>query len=171
MATDTQDERLAPEDEEAVAAANAQGDYEGAAEGRTIEELAEDGEGEDVEPARIPPTQLAIEGTRDRLTPGAGGKHPTESEIRIMGGRRPINGQLDKGEVVTVLSTGTIREVDFIDHDDDWGNVQKTTRVHKMRQLHVRVASPESLMRALADVGVQRAELAPLFDQVVGEQA
>lgn len=165
MATDTTDSRLraVDDDEQTIAAANAAADEERSPDDeRTLEEIAAEGE----KPKPTPPTQLALEGTREKLTARAGGKMPTESEIRIMGGRRPINGEIEKGETVTVLSTGTIREIDFVDTDDDWGNVSKTTRVHKMRQLHVRIATRETLMRELVGMGLSRAEVGILHDEV-----
>jgi hypothetical protein len=111
---------------------------------QSIEDLAES----QPEP-ETPPTQLAIPGTRDKLTGAFGGKVPTDSELRIMGGKRPIEGQFEKGETITVLSTGTVRAVEGSDTDDDWGTVTKTTRIHKMRQIHVRVATPDALAREL----------------------
>lgn len=160
-------DELTDADREAIDSANQQPDHEGPGDDeRTLEEIAAEAETTQSKPT--PPTQLAIEGTRDKLSARAGGKVPTESEIRIMGGRRPITGEIEKGETVTVLSTGTIREVDFVDTDDDWGNVSKTTRVHKMRQLHVRIATDDALMRMLVDHGLDRQAVGILYDQVTG---
>lgn len=119
------------DDVEAIAAANSTPDVETTPDdARSIEELAETEK-------PIAPSQMAIPGTRDRITLSAGGKPPTSSEARIMGSRRPIEGQFEKGEIVTLLVEAKVGAVEFIDTTDDWGNVQKTVRVQKFRMLSV----------------------------------
>ena len=134
----------------------------GGGDDATVEELAEK------EP-ETPPTQLAIPGTRDRVTATIGGAQPTESELRIMGGRRPIVGEYAKGESVTVIADTRVREISLVDHDDDWGTVSKTTRVHKARMLGVRPATPTTLLAELMKLGFDdKAKLGILFDEVMG---
>jgi hypothetical protein len=178
MAAATQDKRVdleALDDEATIAAANAAGDTSAGGdvvsladrEGKTVDELVD--EGADAEPEKpTPPGQMALPGTREKLTGTAGGKQPTDSEIRLMGGKRPIIGQYDKGEHVVVLVSAVIRSIEMSDTSDDWGNVERTTRIHKARQLLVQVATAEVLLRALAASGVTEAELLTLFREVNG---
>lgn len=134
--------------------------------GRTIEDIAAEREQAEAEPKPTPPTQLAIPGTRDKIPRSTGGRAPEEAEIRLMGGRRPINGSFDKGEHVTLLVESTIRAVEDIDIDDEWGTVSKTVRVHKARQTFVRIATPELLARRLLDSGLSKAEAKALLDEL-----
>lgn len=147
------------EDAEVIDAVNARSDADlGADDDKSIEQLAE-------EERPVPPTQLAIEGTRDKIPVGTGGRRAEESEIRLMGGRRPIIGAFDKGSMVRLVVDSTIRAVEDIDLDDEFGNVSKTIRVHKARQTYVRVASPAVLARALLDQ-LTRAEAKALIDEL-----
>jgi hypothetical protein len=97
---------------------------------KSIEALAE-------EPTPTPPMQIAIPGTFGNISLAAGGTPPTSSEVRLMGGRLPVEGQFHKGEIITLLVQAKVGEVAFIDTTDDWGNVQKTVRAHKARMLSV----------------------------------
>jgi hypothetical protein len=135
-------------DDAAVDAMNATPDADGRSDDeRSIEELAE----EPAEEKPVSPTQLALEGTRDKIPLGTGGRRAEESEIRLMGGRRPIIGAFDKGAKLLLVVESSVRAVEDIDVDDEWGNVSKTIRVHKARQTYVRVATPELLARKLLD--------------------
>jgi hypothetical protein len=142
MATTTEDERKlhAVDDKEAFA-------READAAGLTIEELTakrrEEGllDEEPEEDRPVPPTQQPLPGTFETISSSAGGTKPTSSELRIMGARRPIDGQFAKGDIVMVEAEIKIGEVDFIDTSDDWGNISKTVRAHKGRLLSVRIAS------------------------------
>lgn len=119
-------------DLEAIDAANARGDREGPADDeRSVEEMAED-------PKPIPPMQIAIPGTIEKISLSAGGALPTSSEVRLVGGRLPVEGQFAKGEIVTLIVEVKVGEVAFIDTTDEWGTVQKTVRAHKARMLSVK---------------------------------
>jgi hypothetical protein len=112
---------------------------EAARTGQSIEEIAEAraaGEGE--EPKPIPPMQLALPGTQERLSLSAGGKQPTSAEMRLLGGSMPIEGQFAKGETMTLLVEVKIGSVEFVDAVDEWGTVQRTSRRHKARMLSVK---------------------------------
>lgn len=125
------------DDEAAIDAMNAKPDAERPADdARSIEEIAAEGEEK-----QVPPMQLALPGTKENITLTAGGARPTSSEVRLMGGRLPVEGQFEKGEIVTLIVEAKVGEVAFIDTTDDWGNVQKTVRAHKARMLSVKRVS------------------------------
>lgn len=140
MATKTEDRGLhSVEPDEALA-------RQADAQGITIEELTaqrrEAGELDEPEAEKpVPPSQLPLPGTFEKISGSAGGTLPTSSELRIMGSRRPIDGQFAKGDIVIVEAEIKIGEVDFIDTSDDWGNIRKTVRAHKGRLMSVRLAS------------------------------
>lgn len=114
-------------------------------EGQTIEEIAEaraqsgaDEAEQEAEPEKpTPPMQLALPGTKDTLNLTAGGQRPTASEIRFMGGKQPIEGAFEKGEVIECIVRVRIGEVAFVDSHDEYGNVKDTKRVHKGRLIGV----------------------------------
>jgi hypothetical protein len=139
MGTDTTDRHLSSVDAEEELARRAD------AEGKTIEELAAEREaGGDFDPDAaepVPPTQIPLPGTFETISKSAGGAAPTSSEIRIVGHRRPVEGQYQKGDVIRLEVEAKIGEVAFIDTTDEWGTVQKTVRAHKARMLGVRVIS------------------------------
>jgi hypothetical protein len=137
---------------------------EAAATGKTVEEIAAE-RAEEEENAPIAPTQLALEGLLDKIPRSTGGRAPEEAEIRLMGGRRPINGSFAKGDHVTMVVDATIREAGDVDIDDEWGNVSKTVRVLKARQTFVRVATPEILVRRLLGL-LSPAEAKALIDEL-----
>jgi hypothetical protein len=118
------------------------------ARGMSVEDLAEerekeleDREGPDGDAERIPPGQIPIPGTIESISGAAGGAKPTSSELRIMGGRRPVEGQYSKGDVIRVECEVKVGAVEFIDTTDEWGTVQSTVRVQKGRLLTMRVLS------------------------------
>lgn len=88
-----------------------------------------------------PPMQIALPGDWDTLDGAFGGNPPDSSEIRLLGGRMPIQGSFAKGAefdiVVRVKVTGVLGQ----DFTDDWGTVQRTVRRHMARMLSVRRAS------------------------------
>lgn len=123
------------------------------AEGMTIEEIAEaranggdDAVDEaDPEPEKpTPPMQLALPGTKDTLNLTAGGQRPTASEIRFMGGKQPIEGAFEKGEVIECVVRVRIGSVEFVDSHDEYGNVKDTKRVHKGRLIGVTRQQPSA---------------------------
>lgn len=119
-------------DAKAIEAANAAGDAPGKSDDeRSLEELAD-------EPKPTPPMQIAIPGTRDTIPGRMGGMRPTSSEMRVMGGRVPIEGVFEKGEVLTLIVEVKVNDCGEVDTSDEWGNVQKTVRYHKARLLSVK---------------------------------
>lgn len=81
--------------------------------------------------------ELALGG---QLSLAIGGKKPTSSSLRIVGGKVNLDGQLDKGQTVAVrleLIVGTVALVDK--HDPKTGQVTGTERQHKGRIVGIRV--------------------------------
>lgn len=114
----------------AIEEANAKGDSEVKADdARSVEELAED----PPEEKPLAPLQIPIPGTIERISLTAGGTAPGSSEARLIGARLPIEGQFQKGEYLDLHVKVKVGEVAFIDTTDEWGNVQKTVRAHKLR--------------------------------------
>jgi hypothetical protein len=69
----------------------------------------------------------------DQLTLIAGGEEPTGGSIRFVGGSIELKDrQFKKGDVVEFAIRARVRSVEFVDeHDDNTGNIVKTTRRHK----------------------------------------
>lgn len=169
-----EDKVESPGDAAAIAAANATGDPDGetvaeeaARRGLDIETIAEERAAAGATPVPTPPTQLAIEGTRDKIPRSTGGRAPERSELRLMGGRRPINGAFDKGSKVTLIVQTIVRAIEDIDIDDEWGTVSETIRVHKARQTFIRIADGEALGRAMLDI-MSKAEAKAILDELAG---
>lgn len=117
--------------------------------GKSVEELAEEREqalangetpaGEEpAEEKPVPPMQLPLMGTRDTILQSFGGQKATSSEMRLMGGKQPIEGQFEKGEVIELIVKAKVFMVAGVDSTDDWGNVQKTVRRHHARIIECR---------------------------------
>lgn len=164
MATDTQErgpdvaasEDLGEEDNEAVEAFNALpdevkedlvslADAEGltveafaSSQGKTIEQLAAERAENGDEPEELPPMQIPLPGTSPGISAAFGGAKPTESEIRLLGGKMPLEGSFQKGEefdvIVRVKVTGVLGQ----DVTDDWGRTTRTTRRHMARMISVK---------------------------------
>lgn len=126
MATVT-DEHETAEDEAAIAAMNEKPDHEG---GASIDDLAE---GEQP----TPPMQIPIPGTQDTVSAVVGGAKPTATEVRLLGGSLPVEGQFQKGDEVTLLVTAKVGSIELVDTTDEWGTVTKTIRRHKLRMTSV----------------------------------
>lgn len=131
-------EQIDPEEELARAADAA---------GMTVEDLAaqrerelEEGGGEE-EPKPTPPMQIPLPGTVENISSSFGGSKPTSSEMRLLGGKMPIEGQFSKGDTVILVVEAKVTSVEGLDVQDDWGNVQRTIRRHKARMISVRRAS------------------------------
>lgn len=127
-------------DREAIDAANALGEVgavDDADRERSIEEMADD----EPAPKPIPPMQVALPGMTAKISSSFGGAQPTASEIRLLGGKLPIDGSFEKGTeldlIVRVKVTGVLGQ----DATDDWGKVTTTTRRHMARMLSVRRAT------------------------------
>jgi hypothetical protein len=98
--------------------------------GKTIEDLAKErGENGD-EPEELAPMQIPLPGTMDTIS--------ASSEIRLLGGKMPLEGSFAQGEefdvIVRVKVTGVLGQ----DTVDDWGRTTRTTRRHLARMLSVR---------------------------------
>lgn len=79
-----------------------------------------------------------------QLTFGVGGKRPTDSSLRIVGGKIDVQGQYEKGQTITATVELVIGEVSFRDrHDAKTGQVTGCDRAHKARITAIRVASDE----------------------------
>lgn len=121
MATTIEDERIAAEEEE----------------GRSIDDITGDGEPEE----QVAPMQIPLPGTIETISSSFGGAKPTSSEMRLLGGKMPIEGQFSKGDVVVLAVEVKITSVEGVDVTDDWGAVERTIRRHKGRMISVRRAS------------------------------
>lgn len=110
-------------------------------------DLAHDTENEEQleVPKPTPPMQIALPGDWDTMADGFGGASPDSSEIRLLGGKMPIEGPIEgsfpKGAefdiVVRVKVTGVLGQ----DFTDDWGTVQRTVRRHMARMISVKRAA------------------------------
>jgi hypothetical protein len=130
MATTTGEETR--EDQEAIDAANERPDGDGPSdEAKSIEEMAEQDQ-------PTPPMQIPLPGTQDTVSAVVGGGKPTSTEVRLLGGSLPVEGQFSKGEVVTLVVEARVGSVEFVDALDEWGTVTKTTRRHKLRMTSVK---------------------------------
>lgn len=95
----------------------------------TLDGLAEDGEGLE---------ELYIEGTQGQLSLNVGGRKPDTSTVSLRGGQIAVEGQLQKGDTVTLLITARVGEVVIADKMDPAGFVKATTRRHVLRTESVR---------------------------------
>jgi hypothetical protein len=80
--------------------------------------------------AGTPPAEPELIGS-GQLSLSVGGKQPTSSSFRMVGGAMPIEGSFKKGETVTLMVECQVREVAFKDTVDDSGSVTATERRHK----------------------------------------
>lgn len=110
------------------------------AKGKSIEDMAADGDDGEEEEKPLPPMQLPLLGTKDTIGQSWGGARATSSEMRLMGGKQPIEGQFDKGEIVTLVVEAKIFNVGGVDFTDEWGTVSKTVRRHHARIISCRRA-------------------------------
>jgi hypothetical protein len=99
----------------------------------SIEDKAENG---GAEPDGPPP----IEGKRQQLSLVAGGEDPDASESKLRGGSVPVEGEFEKGDVLTLLVKVSCDEVHFIDKKDNDGYVVATTRRHIFKPLSIQRA-------------------------------
>lgn len=87
--------------------------------------------------------ELLIDGT-GQLSFTVGGKRPSGSSIRIVGGKVALEGQFAKGERIGLYVEVEVGEVSFVDERDaKTGQVVGCDRRHKARIAHVRRAQPE----------------------------
>lgn len=100
------------------------------AEGTENNGVPLDGEGE---PQEEPRRRVVIEGD-GQLSLSVGGKRPTDSEVKIVGGSIGYNGQLQKGDTIALVVHARVSKVEFVDKiDSKTGDVVQTIRRHGLR--------------------------------------
>lgn len=85
-----------------------------------------------------PPMQIALPGDWDTISSSFGGADPDSSEIRLLGGKMPIEGSFAKGSEFNVLVRVKVTGVIGQDVTDEWGTVDRTVRRHLARMISVR---------------------------------
>lgn len=137
------DDELDADDEETVRRANAIPDTEPPA-GKSIDDMVADGEvdEDDVEPKPLPPMKQSIPGTQQTISSSFGGTRPSRSEIRLLGGKLPIDGSFAKGEEVILMVRVKVSGVLGQDVLNDWGASTETIRRHMARMIEVRRLTP-----------------------------
>lgn len=119
-----------PADDDAAAAA---------AEAEMTAAEATDAEPE-AEPKPTPPMQIALPGDWDTIGGEFGGRDPDTSEIRLLGGKMPIEGSFAKGTTIDLLVRVKITGVLGQDTVDAYGQEESTIRRHMARMIAVRRA-------------------------------
>lgn len=75
-----------------------------------------------------------------QLSFAVGGKRPTGSTLRVVGGKVELDGQFEKGETIAVRLELVVNAVSFVDkHDPKTGQVVGSERQHKARVTGIRV--------------------------------
>lgn len=92
------------------------------------------------EPKPTPPMQIPMPGY-DGISVEFGGAAPEFSEVRLLGGKMPIDGHFPKGAEIELVVKAKVTAVEGVDFTDDWGKVQRTVRRHKARLISVRRTS------------------------------
>lgn len=93
---------------------------------------ADDGQLDESEPVADRDDDLYVEGSSGQLSlKVGGGKEPTQSSIRFLGGKLDVEGEFKKGEVVRVLIEARVNEVAFVDREDP-----KTRQVTGVERRH-----------------------------------
>lgn len=85
-----------------------------------------------------PPLQVALPGDWTGISAEFGGKTPEVSEIRLLGGRMPIDGSFAKGTEFDVICRVKVSGVLGQDVIDEWGTVERTVRRHFAKLISVR---------------------------------
>lgn len=89
-------------------------------------------------PKPTPPMQIPLPGLDADITSAFGGRAPDTSEIKLLGGKMPIEGSFPKGTVldlhVRVKVTGVLGQ----DTVDAFGQEESTIRRHMARMISVR---------------------------------
>lgn len=130
------------EDELAARRAEAGGEGDGVASGaEPLGEGADETDGEAVEQEAPKPPKLlqeALPGDWSTISDAFGGAEPNVAEIRLLGGKMPIDGSFAKGTeidlVVRVRVTGVLGQ----DLEDAYGTTKHTVRRHLARMISVR---------------------------------
>lgn len=117
------------------------------------DEAVDQGEDPDAEePEPTPPMKIPIPGTIQSISGSFGGRKPDSAEIRLLGGKLPIDGSFNKGETITLLVTAKVTGVLGQDTTDVWGTEESTVRRHMARMIGVqRIVSSEGGGFELAD--------------------
>jgi hypothetical protein len=100
-----------------------------------------DGEpGQELEPTPkpTPPMQIPLPGEWDTIGSTFGGREPDTSEIRLLGGKMPIEGSFDKGTVIDLHVRVKVTGVLGQDTVDAFGQEESTIRRHMARMISVR---------------------------------
>jgi len=84
-----------------------------------------------------PPMQVPLPGDWDAISGEFGGRDPETSEIRLLGGKMPIEGSFAKGAEFDVLVRVKVTGVLGQDVVDEWGTVERTVRRHMTRMISV----------------------------------
>lgn len=122
---------------------------EGPAEGEDTPETPEeptegDGEGGEPEavvetpPAPTPPMQIPLPGDWATISGDFGGRAPDTSEIRLLGGKMPLEGSFAKGTEIDLLVRVKITGVLGQDRIDAFGVEEGTVRRHMARMISVK---------------------------------
>lgn len=135
----TTEEQQAQEDELARARRRGKAAAASAPAEDSIEALAQEPQ-EPEEPKPTPPMQVPLPGDWDTISTEFGGKAPESSEIRLLGGKLPIEGSFPKGTEFDVLVRVKVTGVLGQDVTDEWGAVTRTVRRHMARMISVRRA-------------------------------
>jgi hypothetical protein len=88
-------------------------------------------------PKPTPPMQIPLPGEWDTISDAFGGRAPESSEIRLLGGKMPIEGSFPKGAEFDVLVRVKVTGVLGQDVTDEWGTVERTVRRHQARMISV----------------------------------
>ena len=74
------------------------------------------------------------EPAQQRFTFDVGGEEPTTTSVRLLGGAIPLEGELTKGETVTLQITCVVGEIAFVDErDNKTGEITGCERRHKVK--------------------------------------
>jgi hypothetical protein len=97
------------------------------------------------EQAPTPPMQIALPGTWEGIGTEFGGKAPDRSEIRLLGGKMPLEGSFAKGTEIDLHVRVKVTGVLGQDVVDAFGTVEGTTRRHMARMISVRRVDASAL--------------------------
>lgn len=113
----------------------------GVVESDLAEDTPPEAEAETVEePKPTPPMQIPLPGDWDAISGTFGGRDPDTSEIRLLGGKMPIEGSFAKGTTIDLLVRVKITGVLGQDTVDAFGQEESTIRRHMARMIAVRRA-------------------------------
>jgi hypothetical protein len=92
----------------------------------------------EAEPKPTPPMQIPLPGDWRGIGTEFGGRNPDTSEIRLLGGKMPIEGSFAKGTVIDLHVRVKVTGVLGQDTVDAFGQEESTIRRHLARMLSVR---------------------------------